>query len=1259
MKLIDRNDIETWAGRFDSKGLFPVLISKLVRATTPQSTFAEFPSGSAVYVGGWDGMVNCKEDTSYVPNGISLWEFGTEAGNNAKAEDDYAKRTADPQGYNSKECTFIFATPTFWRGKDKWKKEKLAEGKWLDIRTYDSRNLEEWLDIAPAVVRTFSSYVGKYPIDGTLLTEIFWEEWSIGPSGTLPPESVTSGREKESKELLDYLCNPAAIKAVRAFSKDEAIAFIIASAKQFEPQYKDNFFSKSLIVDTANSFRNICSGQNKLILISKIEEMAPLYRGASQGHHILVPLGADDKYNSGDIITLPRLGREGLIDSLVKMGLSKDDAANYSKESSRDITILKRLLKWPQDKLEWAKPENAREVIPALLLGKWDESKKGDIEIIEGLSGEKYDDYIIKVSKWRDSENPLFLQIGTSWRLISPMDAWANLAPFLVKSDFEKLERSFINILKGGNPIIEPPKGKAILAFFSKEYFYSHWSREGLTQSLILIALYGENLSIPSFPAPQLWVDGIIKFLLAEASGQLWISLHNEMPLIAEASPISFLNALDESLSKVDKPILEMFKEEKGFISSSSAHTGLLWALEALAWDPEYFAHATLLLSKFAALDPGGQLANRPINSLHEIFKPWHYQTLSSFKERIDALNLIAKKEKEIAWIVLSQMLPNGHDTGQYTHRMRWRIFDRSLERNYTWKEIWDTHSAVIDILLSIFDFSEEKLSKLIQESTSTQLQPKERDRILTFIELNYDKVNQANYTAWHTLRGVLHHHRSHPTAKWVLSDIELSRYEKIYLAKQPKDTIQRTLWMFNEQWPNFPEGYRHGEKSMEEQQKIIDSRRIDALKEIYNMVGVEGIKNLSVKIEYPHFLGDTLAYFLENESEIIFICNCLNQSQHELKFIQGFIFRKSIIKGGDWVFELFEKLKQLNFSNASLGQFLIPLNQTKELWNFIESTNEEIRKEYWLNIYPSFFNADTDEKILGLTRLIEYKRYYSAIQFCQYNKGIPSSLIIDLLEKTATEKPNEKVRLQDYYIIHLFEELDKRNDVDIKTLIQLEWYFTPFLASYGTNRSPKLLHKELSDNPQFFIDVLKGTYKSKDEAISQKEREGLTDEQIQTRGRHGFDLLNSWKKIPGVDEASNIDINALWAWINTVRKLAEESGRLDVADMHIGKVLAEYPEAIPNWPPNEICEILETVNTKSILNNFSSALFNKRGSSTRGPFDGGAIEKGHAKYFYELSDKIKLTFPKISTLFKQLAMGYEYDAKQQDERAERDKLEY
>ena len=110
-----------------------------------------------------------------------------------------------------------------------------------------------------------------------------------------------------------------------------------------------------------------------------------------------------------------------------------------------------------------------------------------------------------------------------------------------------------------------------------------------------------------------MWVDNIILDLLDNASGEIWISVDHELPLISEASPESFLKAVNNSLAKEHPEIMDMFKEEDGFLHKTSHHTGLLWALESLAWLPEYLRDVGIILLKLSRLDPGGSIRNRPI----------------------------------------------------------------------------------------------------------------------------------------------------------------------------------------------------------------------------------------------------------------------------------------------------------------------------------------------------------------------------------------------------------------------------------------------------------------------------------------------------------------------------------------------------------------------------------------------------------------------------------------------------------------------
>ena len=1265
MKLVTRDNIERWADTTFSKAALPYLILRLVRATTPASTKTNLPSGSATYIGGWDGIVNCELETSYVPQGNSLWEFGTISDCKGKADDDYKKRKNNPLGFDPKDCVFIFVTPRLWTKKDEWITAKKAENHWKDVIVYDAIDIEQWLDIALAVSRWFAAQdgVGTYPFDGIMTADEFWEEWSIGPKGlVLLPESIIAGRYYEKEQLLITLRSEPTIKGIKASTKNEAIAFIIASAKTFPLEEVDRFFSKTLIVDTEGNFRGVRINTNTpLNLIPRFDESQPLYAAVAKGHHVLVPLGADDDFNQ-ETITLPTIDREGQVNSLIKSGISKEDAERFSRESGRNITILKRLLSFPYNKASWIENENIREIIPSLLLGRWNETYLGDVELIEKLSEQKYSDYLVTLNKWKSFAESPIIQIGETWRLTAPLDLWTNLYSYLTQNDFQKIQECFALTFKSGNPIIEPEDKNNFVAYFNKKKKYSNWAREGLTQSLILVGRFGDSIKNSNLDYPQNWVDNIVSDLLYNANGATWISVDHELPLISEASPESFLKAATNSLVKEQPEIMDMFKEEDGFLHNTSHHTGLLWALESLAWLPEYLRDVSLILLKLSRLDPGGSLANRPLNSISEIFKPWHYQTLAPYDERMEILKYVTKLEKESGWSLLIRMLPDHHGIAHPTHKMRWRMFDKNTNLNYTYQEIWDTHSTVIEMLINIFDYEETKLSQLIEETPN--LNPRDRESVFDWADGVCLKVEQNNFTTWATIRKILNHHRSHPNTDWALPETELARLEKLYNKLQPTDIFNKYIWLFNDHWPEFPEGFIYKdnefEKSHEQQQKRVDEAREEAVTNFIKELGFNKTLELRIKVKEFWLLGDSLARVITNSEDILTICECLNDEGNIIGFVRSFIYRKSINEGFEWIKSLFNELRTSKFDNKALANVLISLNQNQELWDFVSSLDEEIQNEYWQNINPHFYQISNDEKVFGIEMLLKYKRFFSAIDIASHFANvIPTILLAEMLKKAATEETKETPRFAGYEIERIFEDLDKRPDIEKSTIIQLEWLYLPILDSYGTSRNPKNLEDELANNPEFFIDVLKCIYISEDKELLEDERKEISDEIIQNRAKQAYHLLHSWKKIPGMKEDYSINEKELRQWIEKVRALANKVGRLDVADMEIGKVLAQYPENIPEWPQELLFQIIEEINSDSLNSNYSSALFNKRGSSTRGPFDGGNIEREKAKYFEKLANDFKNKFPNVSEIFKRLEKGYLVDAKRMDEQAERDRLEY
>jgi len=1083
----------------------------------------------------------------------------------------------------------------------------------------------------------------------------FWAEWSVGPRGFLTPEVVTAGREAEQKLILEILRAPASIKGIKASTKSEAIAFIIATAKLFPANDAGAFFSKALIIDTEGNYRAICNNAiQPLALVPRFDDAQPMYHAVSKNHHVLVPLGGDDTFNQ-DVIYLPGIDRDGQIGSLLKMGIDPESAERYSREAGRNVTILKKLIGFPSFKSDWAIKQDAREIIPAVLLGRWNETFSGDVELIERLSGRTYAEYTAILVKWKSLPDSPILQIGETWRLTSPLDVWTTLSAAFKKSDLEQLASQVMYAFVSGNPQIESAlEGKY---FTSRSRKFSAWAREGLAQSLILVGRYGNMLSGSQVRDAQAWVDQVVFSLLDRADGALWRSLNDELPLLSEASPSSFLQAVTDSLSLPDMPVMNMFREEMEFITPVSSHTGLLWALEGLAWLPEYLHPASALLLQLADLDPGGALSNRPINSLTEIWKPWRYQTLAPYSERMEILELITAQYRKSGWKLLMRMLPQAHPVAQPTFKLRWRLFDKNTSLSYSYQELWDTHSTVVRLSLNLFDGSEAKFAGLMERSVN--LSAVDRDVLLLWAISESATLFQHEYIAWHTVRHILHHHRSHPNADWALPNQELLRFEELYNRLTPNDLIQQSLWLFDSHWPEFPGGnldkkgqYKFDHQQL--QQKYVKAR-VKVLKRLIIKIALPEIIALRKLVKEPATLGSALAELVKDKKDVLTMCQTLSDELPSRLLSYGFLRRKFDLIGWPEMIKLFESMQGLDLSLASMAHFFIPLPASQSIWDYLSQLSPVIQQSYWNHADANFYQLTAEEKDRGIRLLMQAERYLDTLHIASLSaEDIPSSTLTAVLTNAATKKSAEGTSMKSYDIETIFEVLDSRGDISPTDLAKLEWMYLSVLSGFGTRRNPKVLHKEMSENPEFFAEIIRAVYKPDPE----KDTPNVADDLDKAKAHQAYLLLHSWHLLPGMQPDHTISYPVLRSWIEHVRKLTRASHHEGVTEMEIGRVLAQYPEEIPGWPPEVIFQLVEEIGTDRLRQEYGIAMFNKRGFSTRSPFEGGTVERAHAVYFEQLANKYQRKYPSVSQIFRRLSEGYLRDAATLDDEALRTKLD-
>jgi hypothetical protein len=159
--LADRADIIKWAERMEARSEFPRLVRGLIQRNNDQLAELEMRAAEGTGAPGYDGVTRATRATPFVPDGLAVWELGTGVDFRSKANSDYRSRSEDPLGRDPATTTFVFVTPRHWADKQEWAAAKRGEGVWADVRVFDVDDIEQALELAPAVHARFPKWSGS------------------------------------------------------------------------------------------------------------------------------------------------------------------------------------------------------------------------------------------------------------------------------------------------------------------------------------------------------------------------------------------------------------------------------------------------------------------------------------------------------------------------------------------------------------------------------------------------------------------------------------------------------------------------------------------------------------------------------------------------------------------------------------------------------------------------------------------------------------------------------------------------------------------------------------------------------------------------------------------------------------------------------------------------------------------------------------------------------------------------------------------
>ncbi|MFQ5473570.1 MAG: hypothetical protein ACE5FA_11905, partial [Dehalococcoidia bacterium] len=579
-------------------------------------------------------------------------------------------------------------------------------------------------------------------------------------------------------------------------------------------------------------------------------------RARQKGHAVVIPLGRADSTSSA-VVEVPRLSREDVAKILIADGVAEKDARELAALARRSSTALRRKLAIvPEiEQPAWSRPENARALLPALLMGRWSSGSEGDRQVLATLAGKGYDEVHAELVRWSNADDPPVRCIGTTWYLTSEEDAWALLGRYLTVDDLCKFQKLAVDMLTRPDPAFDLPDDKRWMAgVIGEKPEHSGLLRTATANTLAILGARGHAIRSTGDPTLDTYAQLPLRQLLGSNDWRVWASL--PLGLLAEAAPDEFLGAVDRGVSGDQPFLLGLFRDKEADMFASAPHTGLLFALEALAWSADHLVRVVTALAKLARIDPGGRWANRPLASLRSIFLLWLPQTTASLERRFRAIDAVRSRQPDIAWMLMKSLLPQQTDHSSPTARPKWREWAPAEDVRVTFAEHVNGIRKLVARMLEDVGTDGTRWSDLIE--AIPQLPREQYEATVGKLEsLQISQLAPSDLEAiWNSLRTLVSQHRSFAEADWSLPPEQIQRLNVILPRFEPQEPLHCYGWLFSNN-PSLPEGR---EDDWEAYQHTIATRQCEAVEKLYGKMGLTWVADFIEHIDRPEQLGAAFA---------------------------------------------------------------------------------------------------------------------------------------------------------------------------------------------------------------------------------------------------------------------------------------------------------------------------------------------------------------------------------------------------------------
>lgn len=1259
-------DIETWVTRnIGARARLPVFLRVLANSTLNQASKIDFPGNDDSQRAGWDGYIESDRGNQWVPAGVSGWEFGVDQSIKPKADKDYQKSITATRAADRRDITFVFVTPLHWPGKKAWEEEHRNRGDWKDVRAYDSSDIEQWLEQSIAG-QTWLANETKRHSKGVRTLERVWKDWADVASPSLSPTLFVPAVASAERVILSRLKKePDGSTIVAADSTDEALAFVAQFFFQCTDPSSAAIADRVLVFDEPGTLPQFAQGNTDFVAVASTREVERELASINRKLHsfVLYPRNAA---NADPHVELEPLNYEAFRSGLEASGHSRDDITKLANESGRSLTVLRRrLANVPAIKTpEWAADsETATDLIPLLFAGAWNARNPADQTVLTLLAGEDVPFQNVERAALRLcglNDAPLW-SAGAVRGIKSKIDLLFAISSTITEGDIRRYFNVARLVLGEDDPKLDlPEEDRWAAAIYGKTRETSSLLREGVAETLVLLAVHGNQLFQHRLGIDcELEAARLVRELLTPLKTRLLEAHDRDLTAYAEAAPDTFLSILENDLSSNDPQTYGLIRPVgTNSFFSGCPRSGLLWALEGLAWNPETLPRAAFVLAQLAQIELSDNWTNKPINSLSSIFRCWMPQTSADLEIRLSLMRQLKAKFPDVMWSICVEQFEPGQKSGHYSHKPSWRNDGHGYGEPFkTWAPIREFQTAMIALAIDWGTrHSAAMLSDLVRNMSA--LTTKQQNDVWLLIDSWSQTADEAEKAQ---LREHIRIHVLSKRARRMLKGQDdfariTERGKSAFEKLEPKDTLTRNGWLFREHWvEESADDLNDEDFDYKKREARISELRTSALQEVLGELGYEGIYKLADNGNAAYVIGRMAADCLITDGKLakfieLGLARVSETPTEKSRFVimgalQAAKQRNKLV---DVLFELKQSIPHNEYKATLLFS---PFCKTT--WIHIDQLTEHDQEDYWKQVTPEWIHDSDDEMAEAVERLLSKNRARAAFWVARFKLEI---LAIETLFRLLSEIPKSendeagRYKIETYDIEEAFRIINKANHLSLEQKASLEFTYIDLLSSRWSADPAGIpnLERYVESHPEFFVQALVWTYRRSGDGEDPEEyRTNAKD--AERLAESGFKLIEAVNRIPGHNDLGELEPQRLLNWVEAVQKSAKKLDRLEVANLSIGKILSHAPARENGlWPCEPVLEVLESLHSEGIIRGVCNGLYNSRGVVTRG--EGGDQERELAKQYRRWADAVKLSHRYVySNLLSAMARTYEEEAKRED----------